>query len=64
MPLPKHIDKDEIIDAIDPAKDVDGLTSKNLKLLWEAKGEGFLPATTKGVISLLDEFLQRTGSAA
>src|SRR3989344_6363003 len=56
MPLPKHIDKDEIIDSIDPAKDVDGLTSRNLKLLWEAKGEGFLPATTKGVISLLDEY--------
>jgi len=33
MPLPKHIDKDEIIDSIDPAKDVDGLTSRNLKLL-------------------------------
>jgi len=56
MPLPKHIDKDEIIDSIDPAKDVDGLTSRNLKLLWEAKGEGFVPATTKGVISLLDEY--------
>src|SRR3990167_1505871 len=37
MPLPKHIDKDEIIDSIDPAKDVDGLTSRNLKLLWENK---------------------------
>src|SRR3990167_8014661 len=56
MPLPKHIDRDEIIDAIDPEKDVDGLTSRNLKLLWEAKGEGFVPATTKGVISLLDEY--------
>jgi|SRR3990167_8672670 len=56
MPLPKHIDKDEIIDAIEPTKDVDGLTSRNLKLLWEAKGEGFVPATTKGVISLLDEY--------
>jgi len=56
MPLPKYINRDEIIDAIDPAKDVDGLTSRNLKLLWEAKGEGFIPATTKGVISLLDEY--------
>src|SRR3990167_10125468 len=56
MPLPKHIDKDEIIDSIDSAKDVDGLTSRNLKLLWEAKGEGFVPATTKGIISLLDEY--------
>src|SRR3989304_8438127 len=37
MPLPKHIDKDEIINSIDPAKDVDGLTSRNLKLLWENK---------------------------
>ena len=87
MPLPKHIDKDEIIDSIDPAKDVDGLTSRNLKLLWENKttnyssserresrslstlssrpkgsrqartiNTGFVPATTKGVISLLDEY--------
>ena len=56
MPLPKHIDRDEVIDSIDPAKDVDGLTSRNLKLLWEAKGEGFVPATTKGIISLLDEY--------
>jgi len=77
MPLPKHIDKDAIIDAIDPAKDVDGLTSRNLKLLWENKttnyssserresrssrqartiNAGFIPATTKGIISLLDEY--------
>jgi len=87
MPLPKHIDKDEIIDSIDPAKDVDGLTSRNLKLLWENKttdyssseqrgprslstlssrpkgsrqartiNAGFIPATTKGIISLLDEY--------
>lgn len=35
MPLPKHLDKDELIETIDPEKDVDGLTSTNLKLMWE-----------------------------
>ncbi len=56
MPLPKHIDKDEIIDAIEPAKDVDGLTSTNLKHLWENDGQGYIPATTKGIITLLDHY--------
>jgi len=54
MPIPARLDKDEIIDAIDPKKDVDGLTSTNLKLLWENRSGGFIPATTKGILELLD----------
>lgn len=86
MPIPNHLDKDTLIDTIDPIKDVDGLTSVNLKQLWEGpaterasstvtlneseesqknesfayaqddKFRGYLPATTKGVITLLDEY--------
>lgn len=53
MPIPKHIDRDKIIDAIVPEKDVDGLTSTNLKLLWEDRQEGYTPATTAGILTLL-----------
>ena len=56
MPFPKHLDKDAIIESIDPKKDVDGLSSTNLKHLWENDGLGYIPATTKGVITLLDYY--------
>ncbi|EKD57809.1 MAG: Tetrahydrofolate dehydrogenase/cyclohydrolase, NAD(P)-binding protein [uncultured bacterium] len=62
LPIPIHLDKDAIIDAIDPKKDVDGLTSTNLKLLWENKSEGYLPATTKGILTLCDFYKIPTGA--
>lgn len=56
LPIPKHLDKDAVIDSIDPKKDVDGQTAVNLKHLWEGKKDGFIPATTKGVITILDHY--------
>ncbi len=56
LPLPKNLDVDRVISAISPVKDVDGLHEANLKLLWENKPHGYTPATTKGVISLLDAY--------
>src|SRR3990167_3991799 len=56
MPLPKNLDKDEIIESIKPQKDVDGLTSQNIKKLWENKNGAIIPATTKGVLSLLSYY--------
>src|SRR3990167_2234659 len=56
MPIPASLDKDTIIDSITPQKDVDGLTSVNLKLLWENRSEGHIPATTKGILTLLDYY--------
>lgn len=53
MPIPAQLDKDVIADAIAPEKDVDGLGSANIKLLWENRKGGFMPATTKGILSLL-----------
>ena len=54
MPVPKHINVFEVLEAIPPEKDVDCLTSKNLGLL--AKGQAnILPATPRGIV----EFLKR-----
>ncbi len=54
MPLPHHLDERAIIDLVDPAKDVDGLTVTNLGRL--ALGRPNLVACTpKGVMRLLAE---------
>lgn len=54
IPIPKHLDKDTIIDTIDPRKDVDGLTAANVKKLWANDESGLIPATALGVVTLLD----------
>ena len=54
MPLPPHIRAEAVINAIDPARDVDGLHPSNAGLL--AHGRPFLvPCTPKGVMLLLAE---------
>lgn len=54
LPLPKNLDTLKIIESVSPEKDVDGLNSKNLRLVLEGRSGGFIPATTKGIFSLLD----------
>lgn len=54
LPIPENLDKDQIIEAINPAKDVDGLHSLNLKKLMENDPTGLVPATTKGILTLLE----------
>lgn len=56
LPIPKHLDKNKIVDSITPAKDVDGQTSTNLKKLIENNPTGFIPATTKGIVTLLNYY--------
>lgn len=56
LPLPRGVDQRQIIEAIDPSKDVDGLTAHNLKLLLENDPNGFMPATARGVLSLLSYY--------
>ncbi len=56
IPIPEHISEDAVVDAIAPEKDVDGLGGVNLKRLWENKKNGFMPATTKGIMSLLSAY--------
>jgi len=52
LPVPAQIDENAVVAAIDPAKDVDGLTPWNAGLL--AHGEpGLVPCTPNGVMELL-----------
>ncbi len=55
LPLPSHLDQDLIINAIDPKKDVDGLTLINQGRLFNGM-EAIIPATPKGVITLLQKY--------
>lgn len=52
LPLPKHIDEDKIIAAIDKSKDVDGFHPLNVAALWQ-KQPCTLPCTPKGIIKML-----------
>ena len=54
LPLPPHIDEAEVAKAIDPAKDVDGLTPTNAGLLYLGR-PSLVPATPVGIMALLDE---------
>jgi methylenetetrahydrofolate dehydrogenase (NADP+) / methenyltetrahydrofolate cyclohydrolase len=55
LPLPDHLDQDEFISLIDPAKDVDGLTPTNAGLLMQDREEAMVPCTPAGVMELLRE---------
>lgn len=56
LPLPEHLDKFKIIDAICPKKDVDGLTSYNSGKLFAGEIPFVYPCTPKGILLLLDEY--------
>lgn len=56
LPLPEHIDKFKIIDAILPEKDVDGLTTYNSGKLFTGEKPYVYPCTPKGILLLLDEY--------
>jgi methylenetetrahydrofolate dehydrogenase (NADP+)/methenyltetrahydrofolate cyclohydrolase len=53
LPLPKHIDPQRVIDAIDPAKDVDGFHPLNVGRLHLGR-PSLTPCTPAGVIRLLE----------
>src|SRR5829696_2987114 len=53
LPLPDALDQDEFISLIDPAKDVDGLTTANAGLLMHGREEAMVPCTPAGVMELL-----------
>ena len=55
LPLPKHINPNEVLLAIDPLKDVDGFHPKNVGLMVLGLPT-YLPATPYGIILLLQHF--------
>lgn len=52
MPLPKHIDEQKVLNAVDPAKDVDGFHPVNVGKLLNGE-KGFVPCTPAGCIEML-----------
>lgn len=54
LPLPKQINADAVISAIDPAKDVDGFHVANAGALVTGK-QGFVPCTPFGVMRLIEK---------
>ncbi len=53
LPLPPHIDASRVMDAIDPAKDVDGFHPVNVGRL-SIGSEGLIPCTPLGCMMLLE----------
>lgn len=57
LPILGQIDSSKILESIDPKKDVDGLTATNMKKLFDDnEKQAYLPATTKGIIELLEHY--------
>ncbi|MCA0146154.1 bifunctional methylenetetrahydrofolate dehydrogenase/methenyltetrahydrofolate cyclohydrolase [Blastococcus sp. LR1] len=55
LPLPKHIDEAKVLEAMDPAKDADGLHPVNLgRLVLGVPGP--LPCTPVGIVELLRRY--------
>lgn len=55
-PLPEGIDEQAVCDALDPAKDIDGITRGSLATLLAGTGEGFAPCTAAACIDILDHY--------
>lgn len=55
MPMPKHIDTEAMIGALDPVKDIDGLTTYNIGLVSSGKG-GYVPCTPKACMAIIDHY--------
>ena len=64
LPLPKHINEDKVIMAIDPSKDVDGFHPVSVGNMMIGR-PGFLPCTPHGIIVLLQKMgIQTAGKHA
>lgn len=53
LPLPKHINANEVLKAIDPKKDVDGFHPENVAKLWLGQ-DCIKPCTPQGIMRLID----------
>lgn len=55
-PLPKHMDEKAVCEVLDPAKDIDGITSGSLAGIFMDSDVGFPPCTAAACIELLDHY--------
>lgn len=55
-PLPAHIDDEAICGALDPKKDMDGITAGSMASVFMGRGDGFAPCTAEACIRMLDHY--------
>ncbi|OUN82983.1 bifunctional 5,10-methylene-tetrahydrofolate dehydrogenase/5,10-methylene-tetrahydrofolate cyclohydrolase [Flavonifractor sp. An52] len=55
-PLPPQIDEAAICAALDPAKDVDGITAGSLAAVFTGSGAGYPPCTAQACMEILDYY--------
>ncbi len=58
LPLPRHLNEDEVLAAVNPDKDVDGFHPTSIGRAWLGQ-DAFVPATPAGIL----EMLRRSGLA-
>ncbi len=63
LPLPGHIDTEAVIEAVSPAKDVDGFHPENIGALFSGRPR-FVPCTPGGIMTLLAEYAIPTSGAS
>ena len=64
-PLPKHLNEEKIINALDIEKDVDGITDGSMAGVFAGKKQGFPPCTPSGCMEILDHYgIDCTGKKA
>lgn len=55
LPLPRHLDAGPVLEAIDPAKDVDGFHPINVGRLWAGE-PALVPCTPLGLLAIMDHY--------
>ena len=54
LPLPPHLNEEQVINAIDPNKDIDGFTNINKGKLMIGDKSALIPCTPKGIMTILE----------
>ena len=54
LPLPPHLNEEQVINAIDPNKDIDGFTNINKGKLMIGDKSAIIPCTPKGIMTILE----------
>ena len=55
-PLPKHIDEQVVCEALNPDKDMDGITSGSMAGVFMENGMGYPPCTASAVMEIFDHY--------
>ena len=56
LPMPETVDKFRLFDAVDPLKDVDGVSAASVAGFYRGQWGRFIPCTPRGVLTMLDYY--------